>query len=94
MGNRKRFEKGIHNGRFQIYGYKWKEDQLVIHEEESKIVRLIYDNFLNGISAEKTEKQLAEMGVKGLKGGKYGNSSIRSILSNITYTGNLLFQKE
>lgn len=93
-GTRKRIEKGIPNGRFQIYGYRWEDDHLVIHEEEAKIVRLIYDNYLNGLSAETTEKQLAEMGVKSYKGQHFGNSSIRQILGNITYTGNLLFQKE
>ena len=40
-GTRKRFEKGIPNGRFQIYGYRWEGDHLVVHEEEAKIVRLI-----------------------------------------------------
>lgn len=93
-GTRKRFEKGIPNGRFQIYGYRWEGDHLVIHEEEAKIVRLIYNNYLNGLSAETTEKQLAEMGVKSYKGQHFGNTSIRQILGNITYTGNLLFQKE
>jgi len=93
-GTRKRFEKGIPNGRFQIYGYRWEGDHLVIHEEEAKIVRLIYDNYMNGLSAETTEKQLAEMGVKSYKGQHFGNTSIRQILGNITYTGNLLFQKE
>ena len=34
------------------------------------------------------------MGVKSYKGQHFGNTSIRQILSNITYTGNLLFQKE
>lgn len=93
-GTRKRFEKGIPNGRFQIYGYRWEGDHLVVEPEEAKIVKLIYDNFLNGLSAESTEKQLAAMGVKSYKGQHFGNTSIRQILSNITYTGNLLFQKE
>lgn len=93
-GTRKRFEQGIPNGKFQIYGYRWDGDHLVIEPEEAKIVRLIYDNFLSGLSAETTEKQLAEMGVKSYKGQHFGNSSIRQILGNITYTGNLLFQKE
>lgn len=93
-GTRKRFEQGIPNGRFQIYGYRWDGDHLVVEPEEAKIVRLIYDNFLNGLSAETTEKQLEEMGVKSYKGMHFSNSSIRQILSNITYTGNLLFQKE
>jgi len=93
-GTRKRFERGIPNGHFQIYGYRWEDDYLVIEPEEAKIVRLIYDNFLNGLSAEATEKQLEEMRVKSYKGMHFSNSSIRQILSNITYTGNLLFQKE
>ena len=93
-GTRKRFEQGIPNGHFQIYGYRWEGDHLVVEPEEAKIVRLIYDNFLSGLSAEATEKQLEEMGVKSCKGMHFSNSSIRQILGNITYTGNLLFQKE
>jgi DNA invertase Pin-like site-specific DNA recombinase len=93
-GTRKRFEQGIPNGRFSIYGYRWEGDQLVIEPEEAEIVRLIYENFLKGLSAETTEKQLEEMGVKSMKGMHFSNSSIRAILKNITYTGNLLFQKE
>ena len=93
-GTRKRFEKGIPNGRFQIYGYRWEGDRLVVQPEEAQIVRLIYDNYLNGLSAETTEKQLAGMGVKSCKGRHFGNTSIRQILGNITYTGNLLLQKE
>lgn len=93
-GTRKRFEKGIPNGHFIIYGYRWEGDHLVIHEEEAAIVRLIYDDFLAGLSAETTEKKLAAMGVRSYKGQRFGNTSIRQILGNITYTGNLLFQKE
>ena len=93
-GTRKRFERGLPNGRFHIYGYRWSGDHLVVEPGEAEIVRLIYANFLRGLSAETTEKQLAAMGVKSYKGLHFSNSSIRQILSNITYTGNLLFQKE
>lgn len=93
-GTVKRFQQGIPNGRFIIYGYRWEGDHLVIYPEEAKIVKLIYDNFLKGLSAETTEKQLAEMGVLSYKGVHFCNTSIRQILRNVTYTGNLLFQKE
>ena len=93
-GIRKRFEKGMHNGRFQIYGYRWKDQELIVEPKEAEIVKLIYENYLNGISAETTAKQLAEKGIKGLRGDLLGNSAIRAILKNITYTGNLLLQKE
>lgn len=93
-GTRKRFEQGIPNGHFQIYGYRWEGDHLVVEPEEAKIVKMIFDDFLNGLSAESTEKKLEQMGVKSYKGQHFGNTSIRQILSNVTYTGNLLFQKE
>lgn len=93
-GTRKRFEQGIPNGHFQIYGYRWEGDHLVVKSEEAEIVKMIFDDFLNGLSAESTEKKLEQMGVKSYKGQHFGNTSIRQILSNVTYTGNLLFQKE
>ena len=93
-GIRKRFEKGLHNGRFQIYGYRWIDQELVIEPKESKIVKRIYKNYLSGISAEEMEKEFQVEGVKGLKGNLMKSSAIRNILKNITYTGNLLFQKE
>lgn len=92
-GTRKRFAQGIPNGRFQIYGYRWQGDQLVPEPKEASVVKLIYDNFLKGLSAETTEKQLEEMGIKSFNGKHFGNSAVRRILENITYTGNLLFQK-
>ena len=93
-GTRKKFEQGIPNGRFQLYGYRWVGDELVVVPEEAKIIKLIFDNYLKGISAEMTEKQLEEMGVKSFKGKHFSNTSIRHILNNYTYTGNLLLQRE
>jgi len=92
-GIRKRFEKGIPNS-FCIYGYRWNGEKFIVVPEEAKIVRLIYDNFLHGISAEQTEKQLAEMGVKSYTGQHFSNMSIRAILKNEKYTGNMLLQKD
>lgn len=74
-GTVKRFQQGIPNGHFPIYGYRWQGDTLVIEPEEAKIVRLIFDNFLKGLSAETTEKQLEAMGVKSYKGMHFGSGS-------------------
>lgn len=89
---RKGFEKGQGN-QFCIYGYRWDGKEYHIVPEEAEIVRLIYANFLAGLSAEQTEKQLEEMGVKSYTGGHLGNTSIRQILRQERYTGNTLFQK-
>ena len=91
-GIRKNFQKGIGNS-FHIYGYRWTGKEFFIVEEEAKIVRLIYDNYLKGISAEKTEKQLEEMGVKSYTGGHSGKNSIRQILTLERHSGNTRIQK-
>jgi site-specific DNA recombinase len=89
---RKKFQQGRPNS-FNVYGYRWNGEQFIVEPEEAKIVRLIFDNFLNGLSAEQTEVQLEEMGVKSYTGGHFSNTSIRTILRNEKYTGNMLLQK-
>lgn len=89
---RKKFQQGRQNS-FNIYGYRWDGERFVVEPEEAKIVKLIFDNFLKGLSAEQTEKQLEEMGIQSYTGGRFSNSSIRAILKNEKYTGNMLLQK-
>jgi site-specific DNA recombinase len=89
---RKDFEKGKTNS-FCIYGYRWTGKEFVIVPEEAEIISLIFKNFMNGMSAEETEKQLEEMGVKSYTGGRFSNTSIRKILTQEKYTGNMLLQK-
>lgn len=91
---RKRFEAGIPNGRFRIFGYRWDGDRLVIEPDEAAVVRRIYQNFLDGKSRLETERELAAEGITTLNGCRWADSSIKEVLTNITYTGNLLFQKE
>ena len=91
---KKGFEKGIPHGRFRIYGYRWDGDHLAVEPGEAEIVKMIYNDYLEGAAVEDIEKKLKEMSVKAPKGGTFSSGSIRNILKNITYTGNLLFQKE
>jgi DNA invertase Pin-like site-specific DNA recombinase len=90
----KRFEKGIPNGHFRVYGYRWEGDDLVPVPEEAAIVKRIYQNFLDGKSRLETERELAAEGITTRDGCRWVDSNIKSVLSNITYTGNLLLQKE
>jgi len=92
-GTRKRFADGIPNGKFRVYGYTWDGDQLVIVPEEAAIVRRIYDNFLAGKSRLETERELYADGIRTRSGCVMRDSNLKSILTNVTYTGNLLFQK-
>lgn len=92
-GIRKKFEKGIPNCSYIIYGYRWKNKKLEVVPEEAEVVRYIYDNYLQNISHKKVAAELNELGYKAYKGGKFSPSSVGEILRNITYTGNLLLQK-
>lgn len=93
-GIRKRMQNGIPNGHFRVYGYRWEDDELVIVPEEAEVVRRIYQNFLDGKSRLETEREFAAEGITTREGYPWMDSNIRSVLTNITYTGNLLLQKE
>ena len=93
-GTRKRMEQGIPNGHFRVYGYRWEGDTLVPVPEEAAIVRRIFQNFLDGKSRLETERELNAEGITTKQGCKWVDSNIKVILTNITYTGNLLLQKE
>ena len=93
-GIRKRMAEGIPNGHFRILGYRWDGDELVIVPEEAAIVRRIFRNFLDGKSRLETERELEAEGIRSINGCVMRDSNIKQILTNVTYTGNMLLQKE
>jgi DNA invertase Pin-like site-specific DNA recombinase len=92
-GTRKRFEQGIPNGRVRLFGYKWQENTLVIVPEEAEVVKRIYREYLNGNSPRKIAKALNTEGITTRLGCLWSDTTIRGVLTNITYTGNMLLQK-
>lgn len=92
-GIRKRFSKGIPSGA-GIYGYRREGTEYKVVPEEAAVVRLIFENYLNGISAERTADQLNAEGIRAYTGGNFSPCSIRDMLSNVTYTGDLILQKK
>lgn len=92
-GARKRFAQGIPNGRVSVFGYSWKADGLVIVPEEAETVRRIFDEYLFGKTPRKIAADLNAEGITTKKGCEWSDFSIRTILTNITYTGNMLLQK-
>lgn len=93
-GLRKRIEEGRPTFRPKILGYRWEGNQLVVVPDEAKIVKRIYQNFLDGKSRLATERELAAENFRSVNGKTFHDSQIKAILTNITYTGNLLFQKK
>lgn len=90
---RKGFEKGKQNGNRRIFGYEWDGEKYVIVPEEAKTVRLMFQNYVEGIPLESTVKQLKKMGVKTLRGYDFTCTQITYILQNERYCGDKLLQK-
>lgn len=88
------------------YGYKQDpndKNHLVVDENESKIVKIIYRLFMNGYSINKISNYLFDHNIptpcisrninrntKYSKLGYWSNTTIKSILTNELYTGNLV----
>lgn len=92
-GTRKRFEQGIPNGRVRVFGYVWQGDTLVIVPTEAETVKRIFNEYLIGKAPRKIARDLNADGITTRAGCKWSDFSIRTILKNITYTGNMLLQK-
>ena len=91
---KKRFAKGIPNGEFIIYGYRWVDHKLTIYEDEAKWVRYAFEHYIAGDSCMDIVKFFNANGIKTYKGCAFQDSTVRAWLTYITYTGNLILQKE
>lgn len=77
-----------------VYEGKRKRPTLAIVEEEAKVVRLIFDWYVNeGIGATKICQRLNSMGIKARKGDLWKKSSIVNILKNEHYIGKVVIKK-
>lgn len=92
-GIRKRFKLGIPNGNKAPYGYRWNGDGFSIIPEQGTVVKEIYRRYLAGESAYSIAKKLADKGIKGQSGVPMDDSTIKNILSSISYTGTMILQK-
>ena len=91
-----RFQRG--NSKFynrHCYGYRQAADgTLKIVHEEAAVVTLIYEWRADGSSLRTISSRLMDMGIKAPRGGKvWGVETIRKILNNEKYYGDVLLQK-
>jgi len=89
---KKNFEEGIPWG-FVTYGYRFRFDKIEVVEEEAKLVKLMFELYLNGSGYDKIAKKLNELGYKNRKGNNWTRSSVYTIINNQDYTGDLVLQK-
>lgn len=99
-----RRKQGKFIGAFAAYGYKKDEtdhSRLIIDECAAQNVRFIYERFLSGYSIIGIARELNSRGVlnpseyrkKNAKNGVWADSTVRRILTNELYIGNLVQRK-
>lgn len=89
----KRFKAGIVHIP-KIYGYiKMEDGSFVINETQAEVVKLIYSLFIEGYNINDIRKILEEKGIPATSRPLWSYSSVRSILTNEKYTGNIIMQK-
>ena len=95
MGIRRRMEQGTFFPSAIPYGYTADHHRLVVNEDQAKIIRRIFQEYLSGRSMDDIAKSLNEDGVPVRIGHDriWRNSAITYILSNERYIGDSLWQK-
>lgn len=89
---RDKFKQGISTN-FKMLGYELKNNQITVIPKEAKIVKMIFQDYLNGMGINAIVRKLQDKGIPTKGGGTWHESTVRKILKNEKYTGNLLLQK-
>ena len=91
----RRMQSGEYNCTYPAYGYDSVDCKLAINEEEAKIVRRIFDLYLQGFGTQLIATMLNKDGIPRRKGqGKWYRHTIKYILTNERYMGDALLQKK
>ena len=96
MGLRYRYQNGVVKfGTSNFLGYDMNEnDELVINEEQAKVVRRIFKEYLEGSGTGQIAKGLMKNGIlTGAGNKKWLGEDINRIISNEKYMGDVLLQK-
>lgn len=75
------------------FGYSI-ENGVYVPDDNAKIVKMIFDKYLNGTGMRTIAQELNDMGIKTNRGNTFGNRNIEYILTNITYIGKLRWNPE
>ena len=90
---RKKFEDGSYKQALAPFGYEWKNKMLVVSERESEIVKQIFRMALSGLGYYVIANFFNNKKIPGPTGKEWSPNEVSLILSNLVYTGDILFQK-
>lgn len=90
---KKRFQNGTFKLSYAPYGYRWDGRTLRVVPEQDEVVKRIFSDVLSGKGTDAIAKELDDEGVPTKRGGKWTSTSVRGIIANEKYTGDVIFQK-
>lgn len=89
---RDKFKRGVpFNSR--TLGYIYENGNFEVDFSEAKIVGMIFEDYLNGMGMLMIARKLEKMKIKPRHSTKWNKNSVRTILQNEKYTGDLILQK-
>lgn len=95
--NKWSIQRRFKNGTFKLssppYGYDWDGEQMVINPAQADTVRWIFGQVLSGKGTHAIADELNENGIPTKKGGRWTPTTVRGMISNEKYTGDVIFQK-
>ena len=92
FGYEQKTREGNYTNTNGVYGYDYHiGGELTVNEEESEIVKYIYEQYISGQSMTKISKKLIEQKIPTKRGGKWCQSTIHSILYNPLYIGKVRY---
>lgn len=89
----RRFKNGTFKLSYPPYGYDWDGEQMVINPEQAETVRWIFEQVLSGKGTHAISEELNANGIPTKKGGRWTPTTVRGMISNEKYTGDVIFQK-
>lgn len=96
MGYQAKMKRGEPCGKIGCYGFYYDTltKELSINEEEAKIVRKIFEYYINGMGTTRIANKLTEENIKSPAGkSKWHPSPIKDIIRNEKYVGDICGQK-
>ena len=95
-GLRKRMQSGeIGTANKHILGYQYDEEkhQYVIIPEEAEFVRWMFQMYLDGVSLRLIAENMNNAGIRSVLGNEFSEGTVRRLIFNEIYAGDLLRQK-
>lgn len=90
---KRRFQNGTYKLGYTPYGYDWDGKNMIINPDQAAVVKRIFADILSGKSTNAIADELNAEKVPSKKNTNWTSSTIRGILANEKYTGDVIFQK-